>query len=136
MGTLTQSICQDNVNEALRSEKRKAAKLPELHVTIDTRTKPNKYTRIVRMEPMYYEGHVFYNIDEIHNPDMIEGNNQVKGIEPGYKSPDDAPDADEGAWYELDKHDPERNASARVGHRSRATQDEIFNNRKSNKKHW
>jgi polyferredoxin len=26
MGTLTQSICQDNVNEALRSEKRKAAK--------------------------------------------------------------------------------------------------------------
>jgi len=28
----------------------------------------------------------------------------VKGIEPGYRSADDAPDADEGAWFYLDQH--------------------------------
>jgi hypothetical protein len=75
-----------------------------LLVITDTRTKENKYTRIVRMEPDYSLGNVIYNIDEVHNSDMIEGNNQLKGIEPGYRSPDDAPDADEGAWYFLNQH--------------------------------
>lgn len=121
------------IKDALRmhNEKRRANRLPELHVTIDTRTKPNKYTRIVRMEPQYYEGNVYYNIDEVHDPDMIEGNNQLKGIEPGYRSADDSPDADEGAWYELDKHDPESNAAARTGRRTRASEDEIYYNQKS-----
>lgn len=75
-----------------------------LSVITDKRNKPNKYTRMVRMEPEYSDRNVFYNIKEEHDPDMIEGNMQVKGIEPGYKTPDDAPDADEGAWYYLDQH--------------------------------
>lgn len=75
-----------------------------LSVITDTRNKPNKYTRMVRMEPEYASGNVFYNIDEENDPDMVEGNMQVKGIEPGYKSSDDAPDADEGCWYFLDQH--------------------------------
>jgi hypothetical protein len=75
-----------------------------LNVITDTRDKENKFTRMVRMEPYYSLRKVFYNQDEIHNADMIEGNNQVKGIEPGYKSPDDAPDADEGAWFYLLQH--------------------------------
>lgn len=99
---------------------RKDLKMPLLHITIDTRTKPNKYTRIVRMEPDYTLRKVYYNIDEIHNGDMIEGNNQLKGIEPGYNSPDDSPDADEGAWHYLDMHTPDRiNAEARVGEKTR-----------------
>lgn len=56
------------------------------------------------MEPEYASGNVFYNIDEENDPDMVEGNMQVKGIEPGYKSSDDAPDADEGCWHYLDQH--------------------------------
>ena len=75
-----------------------------ISVLEDTRDKPNKYTRMVKMEPDYYAGDVFFNIDDIDDPDMVEGNNQLKGIEPGYSSPDDAPDADEGAWFYLNQH--------------------------------
>jgi hypothetical protein len=128
------------IKDALKmhNERRKVNKKPELMVTIDTRTKPQKYTRIVRMEPQYYEGNVFYNIDELHDPDMIEGNNQVKGIEPGYKSPDDAPDADEGAWFELDKHDPALHEHTRIGKRRRGqmNSDEIYYNQKNENKGW
>lgn len=108
-----------------------------LYITIDTRDKPNKYTRIVRMESPYYLGSVYYNIDEVHNADMIEGNNQLKGIEPGYHSPDDAPDADEGAWYFLDMHVPGRlNAEARIGKRSRTGDDEGYISNKTHKRSW
>jgi hypothetical protein len=75
-----------------------------LSVITDERIKPNKYTRMVRMSAEYAEGNVIYNVEEEHDPDMVEGNLQVKGIEPGYRTPDDAPDSDEGAWYYLDQH--------------------------------
>lgn len=91
------------------NKKRALERKPALVVTTDTRIKENKYIRIVKMEPAYSNNEVLYNIDEMHNPDMVEGNNQLKGIEPGYNSPDDSPDADEGAWHILDKHKPERN---------------------------
>ena len=58
----------------------------------------------MKMSPDYASGNVVFNEDEIHDVDMIEGNLQVKGIEPGYSSPDDAPDADEGAWHYLNMH--------------------------------
>ncbi len=90
------------IKNALRRAIRKH-KYP-LAVIEDDRTKPNKYTRIVRMEPEYSAGNVIYNVEEEHDPDMVEGNLQVKGIEPGYRTPDDAPDADEGAWHYLDQH--------------------------------
>lgn len=80
-----------------------------LNVITDQRIKENKYVRIVKMEPMYTMGKVFYDIDEMHDPDMIEGNNQLKGIGPGYKSPDDSPDADEGCWHYLLQHMPQHN---------------------------
>ncbi len=75
-----------------------------LSVITDERSKENKYTRIVKMSPEYASGNVVYNEEEKHDTDMVEGNMQVKGIEPGYSSPDDAPDADEGAWFYLDQH--------------------------------
>lgn len=94
-----------------------------LAVITDTRKKPNKYTRMVRMEPEYASGNVVYNIDEENDTDMVEGNNQVKGIEPGYRSPDDSPDADEGAWFYLDQHQhlsfDEIDDNAAVGQRER-----------------
>lgn len=79
-----------------------------LVVITDARQKEAKYIRMVKMEPAYTNGEVFYNVHELYNPDMITGNNQLKGIEPGYQSPDDSPDADEGAWYYLDQHKPGR----------------------------
>ena len=75
-----------------------------LYIMKDNRDKPDKYLRIVGMEPIYHLGEVYYNVAETHNPDMITGLNQLKGIEPGYKTPDDSPDAAEGAWYYLAQH--------------------------------
>jgi hypothetical protein len=86
-----------------------------LGIIRDNRDKPNKYVRIVNMEPIYSLGEVYFNIAEIHSADMIEGNNQLKGIEPGYHSPDDAPDADEGNWYYLSQHINGTEFSARTG---------------------
>jgi len=77
-----------------------------LSVIQDSRVKENKFTRIVKMESQYTLNHVYYNAEEQHSADMIEANNQVKGIEPGYNGPDDAPDADEGAWHYLSMHLP------------------------------
>lgn len=76
----------------------------EINVIQDNRQKEEKFTRMVRMEPYYSLRKVYFNIDEQHNADMIEGNNQLSGIEPGYRTPDDAPDADEGAWWHLLRH--------------------------------
>lgn len=94
------------INSNVRRARRKVEKELNYKINIitDTRKKPNKYTRMVRMEPDYTAGDVYYNIDKKDDPDMIEGNLQLKGIEPAYKSPDDSPDADEGAWFYLDKH--------------------------------
>lgn len=75
-----------------------------LPISADDRDKPNKYTRMVRMEPRYTNREVYFNIKEKYNTDMIEGNDQLKGIEPGYNTPDDSPDADEGAWHFLFPH--------------------------------
>lgn len=109
------------IQEALaaHNKQRRLERKKELIVITDNTNKDNKYIRIVKMEPSYSNGENFYNIDEIHNPDMIEGNNQLKGIEPGYNTPDDSPDADQGAHEQLDKHKPERNWKPQTGRRTR-----------------
>ena len=91
----------------------------KLNVIADHRKKENKYVRMVKMEPAYFSGNVYYNEDEKYNADMIEGNTQVKGIEPGYKTPDDAPDADEGAFYYLDQHITSESVPAAIGRHTR-----------------
>lgn len=105
---LHQALGRHNLERA-RAKKRK------LYITVDERDKPNKYTRMVRMEPDYTDRIVFYNMDEFHNSDMIEGNNQLKGIEPGYNGADDSPDADEGAWYYVDEHIPQNQWEPVIG---------------------
>lgn len=106
------------INDALfeHNKKRKKAGKKELVVLTDGRKKENKYVRIVKMQPAYINNENFFNLEEMHNPDMVEGNNQLKGIEPGYKTPDDAPDADEAAWYFLDQHKPGRDFKPVIGH--------------------
>jgi hypothetical protein len=100
---------------ATHNTARKNAGKQQLVIQTDERDKPNKYTRIVRMEPAYSNSEVVFNIDEYNNEDMIEGNNQLKGIEPGYNGPDDSPDADEGAWFYLDEHIPGRDFVPIIG---------------------
>lgn len=107
---------QDAVFE--HNEKRKKEGKRALAIIQDDRIKENKYTRIVRMQPDYANGNVGFDENEMYDPDMIEGNNQLKGIEPGYNSPDDAPDADEGAWYYLDMLKQGRDFKPIIGKRS------------------
>lgn len=99
---MEQQFISQPIRQALENVRKQRGSY--LSVISDTRTKPNKYSRIVRMEAMYCNNQVMFNAAERHDPDMIEGNNQLSGIEPGYKSPDDSPDADEGAWYYLLPH--------------------------------
>ncbi|WP_053405165.1 hypothetical protein [Persicobacter sp. CCB-QB2] len=71
----------------------------------DDTKKGNKYDRMVStLLPLYQQGRIIYNEKEYSSNDMAEGSNQTKGIEPGYKSHDDAPDADQGAISKLSQH--------------------------------
>ena len=65
--------------------------------------KPNKYDRIVSTQPYYQNSRIFYS-DKLkgHNDTQV-GLAQLCGIEPGYKTKDDAPDADERCLDELSK---------------------------------
>jgi len=55
------------------------------------------------MHPYYQNRRMYYNDAECANNDMQEGINQLKGIEPGYNTHDDSPDADEQAVSYLSK---------------------------------
>lgn len=97
------------------NKERAASGKKQLIVLLDETQKDPKYIRMVQMQPSYLNNENFYNQDEMYNPDMIEGNNQLKGIEPGYQTPDDSPDADQGAWNILDQHKPSANFKPIIG---------------------
>lgn len=71
--------------------------------------KIKKYDRILTMHPLYQNGRVYYNINEKGSNDMSEALDQLKGIEPGYKTHDDSPDADEQAFRWLLRHSGHNN---------------------------
>lgn len=93
-------------NEALQMVYDEVAKKYRRHIPLikDERKKPKKYDRIVGLVPYYQQGRVFFNKKEKGSNDMQVGLSQLKGIEPGYKTHDDSPDADEGAIYLLNQH--------------------------------
>ena len=71
----------------------------QLPIRPDYRSKPDKFSRIESISPLYERGFVFYNSDEKDDADMKRGVAHVLAFEAGSKTPDDAPDADEGAIY-------------------------------------
>jgi phage terminase large subunit-like protein len=70
-------------------------------IKIDRRT-GSKYDHIITMLPQYQNGRVFFNEKLKNHNDTTVGTSQIKGIEPGYKTKDDAPDADVYAFDYLD----------------------------------
>ncbi len=63
-----------------------------------------KIDRILSLQPKYQNGRIYYNADkQAHNSTLI-GLQQLYGIEPNYRTHDDAPDADEQAIYFLSKY--------------------------------
>ena len=72
-------------------------------VKVDT-PKGNKYSRILRLQSYYQNGRIWYNEKMKSHNDTQVGWNQQKGIEPGYSTHDDAPDADQQAIEYLSKY--------------------------------
>lgn len=72
----------------------------QLPILPDTRKKPEKVQRIEAVSPLWERGKVFYNEALKESPDMEVGIEQTLALERGSRTHDDAPDADEGAiWY-------------------------------------
>lgn len=72
-------------------------------VKVDT-PRGKKYDRILTLQPYYQNSRIYYNENLKGNRDCLEGINQLKGIEPGYRTHDDAPDADQQAIQYLNTH--------------------------------
>ena len=72
----------------------------QLPISGDRRKKPDKFQRVEAISPLWERGFVTYNEDEKNDPDMLAGIDQTLAFEKGMRGHDDAPDADEGAiWY-------------------------------------
>lgn len=69
----------------------------QLNIVVSPKPKSKKFDRMITQHPYYQNARVYYDINEFSNNDMNEGINQLKGIEPGYNTHDDSPDADQQA---------------------------------------
>lgn len=75
----------------------------QLPIRPDKRKKPDKFQRIEAISPLWERGFVYYNQDMQTDRDMLTGIEQTLSFEKGTRVHDDAPDADEGAIYILQK---------------------------------
>lgn len=92
----------------------------ELRIARAELSKANKYDRILSLHGYYQNGRVWYSQKLKGSNDHEVGLAQLKGIEPGYTSNDDAPDADERAISILSMEARAAKYHAPVfGHRSR-----------------
>lgn len=89
----------------------------QLPIRADKRKKPDKFARIEAMSPLWERGHTYYNIDKKNDGDMLTGIDQLLAIEKGSAVNDDAPDADEGAVWQLSKQSRLENFTPRIGRR-------------------
>ena len=75
----------------------------QLPILPDKRHKPDKIQRIEAVSPLWERGVVFYNELKRDDPDMLVGIEQTLAVERGSRVHDDAPDADEGAIWILQR---------------------------------
>ena len=91
-----QDVIRKELNDACMQRK-----IP-LNVRGDTRSKPDKFTRIeTLLEPLCRNGRLFLNERERYNPHMIRLEEQFLALTPGSHAHDDGPDAVEGAIWLL-----------------------------------
>lgn len=89
----------------------------QLPIMPDTRKKPEKIQRIEAVSPLWERGFVFYNEALKDSPDMQVGIEQTLALERGSHVHDDAPDADEGAIWFLQRNTRQANFKPRFGKR-------------------
>lgn len=66
--------------------------------------KAKKYDRILKLQPYYQNGRIYYNEENKSNQDTQVGLSQLYGIEPNYKTHDDWPDAHQANIERLEKY--------------------------------
>ena len=76
----------------------------QLPIMPDKRKKPDKIQRIEAVSPLWERGFVWYNERKKEDPDMQVGIEQTLALERGSRGHDDAPDADEGAIWILQRN--------------------------------
>lgn len=76
----------------------------QLPIMPDKRKKPEKIQRIEAISPLWERGRVYYNERLKDSPDMQVGIEQTLALERGSRVHDDAPDADEGAIWILQRN--------------------------------
>ncbi len=95
------NFMQDIIMDEFASEGRlRGYQLP---IMPDKRKKPDKLQRIEAISPLWERGFVFYNEKKREDPDMMAGIEQTLALEHGSRAHDDAPDADEGAIWMLQR---------------------------------
>lgn len=88
-----------------------------LPILPDKRKKPDKLQRIEAISPLWERGKVFYNEKLKDSSDMQVGIEQTLALERGSRVHDDAPDADEGAIYILQRSGRIQSFTPRFGKR-------------------
>jgi len=92
----------DEVKRTIKEvQKEHGTKLNMIQVDRPTQ---NKYNRIFKLVPYYQNGRIYYNQLLKASNDTQVGLSQLFGIEPGYKSHDDFPDAQKGGIDFLERH--------------------------------
>jgi len=92
----------------------------QLPIRGDHRKKPDKFQRVEAISPLWERGFVWYNIAKQNDKDTLTALEQTLAFEKGSRVHDDAPDADEGAIYKLQKSKRENNFAATLGRRKTA----------------
>ncbi|MCI7310564.1 MAG: hypothetical protein MR536_06920 [Prevotella sp.] len=109
------NFLQDTILDEFTEEgNRRGYQLP---ITGDTRKKPDKLQRIEAISPLWERGFVFYNEALRNDPDMQVGIDQTLSLERGSRTHDDAPDADEGAIYKMQRYTRQQNFQPRFSGR-------------------
>ena len=83
----------------------------------DGRKKPDKFSRIEAMQPLFERGFILLNEKEKESPGMIQLVEQLLMFEKGSKTHDDAPDALEGAVFLLNQRSKVSTSTYRIGKR-------------------
>ena len=92
----------------------------QLPIMPDRRKKPEKIQRIEAVSPLWERGLVFYNAALKDSPDMQVGIDQTLALSRGSRIHDDAPDADEGAIWLLQRSSRQESAQPIITPRTRA----------------
>lgn len=92
----------------------------QLPIMPDKRKKPDKLQRIEAVSPLWERSFVYYNEALKGMPDMEVGIEQTLALERGSRVHDDAPDADEGAIWLLQRNARQENFQPVFGKRPTA----------------